>query len=268
MARYVDEASTQYRNSTRKSAQLDSLASTTVAAPAPISAQGCSVGARPMANHGDMLSTCSCHLGGFFGGLGLFLRRMCRIATATRPTPMAILTASAPMDGAVFGLGGLLPVASTVTATTMARDTSHPNTNAAPFRTPRFDGSTTRNAVSGNGSSAIPRPIRTRSSATAFPPVPPTCLSSSARLRRPSRGAGNRCPAGRERSSFSCLWRGSDGDGHGRGVGGLGGHCCLGAEPSMVGYLPAAALPSLHLQAVRPVNGSVTAVPSQVTSMP
>ena len=63
-----------------------------------------------MANHGDMLSTCSCHLGGFFGGLGRLLRRMFRIATARRPTPMAILTASAPMDGAVFGLGGLLPV--------------------------------------------------------------------------------------------------------------------------------------------------------------
>src|SRR5215469_2795108 len=135
-----------------------------------------------MANHGDMLSTCSCHLGGFFGGLGRFLRRMCRIATATRPMPMAILTASAASDGAVFGLGGLLPVASTVTATTMARDTSHPNTNAAPFRTPRFDGNTTRNAVSGSGSRAIPRPITTRPSATAFPPISPACWSSPARL--------------------------------------------------------------------------------------
>ena len=46
----------------------------------------------------------------------------------------------------MFGLGGLLPVASTVTVTTMARDTSHPNTNAAPFLTPRLEGSTTRNA--------------------------------------------------------------------------------------------------------------------------
>src|SRR5262245_58919388 len=105
-----------------------------------------------MANHGDMLSTCSCHLGGFFGGLGLCLRRMCRIATATRPTPMAILTASAPMDGAVFGFGGLLPVASTVSATTMARDTSHPNTNAAPFRTPRLHGNHNRYDVSGSRS--------------------------------------------------------------------------------------------------------------------
>ena len=33
----------------------------------------------------------------------------------------------------MFGLGGLLPVASTVTATTIASDTSHPNTNAAPL---------------------------------------------------------------------------------------------------------------------------------------
>ena len=62
---------------------------------------------------------------------------------------MAILTASDASDGTVFGLVGLLPVASTVTATTMARDTSHPNTNAAPFLGPRFDGSTTMNAVSG-----------------------------------------------------------------------------------------------------------------------
>ena len=60
---------TQYRNSARKLSQLDSLASTTVAAPAPISTQGCSVGARASANQGDMLSTCACHLGGFLGGI-------------------------------------------------------------------------------------------------------------------------------------------------------------------------------------------------------
>src|SRR6516165_3482049 len=138
MARYDDEASTQYKNSTRKSAQLDSLASTTVAAPAPISTQGCSVGARTMANQGDMLSTCSCHLGGFFGGLGRPLARMCRTAITTRTTPRTILIASAASDGAVLGLGGLLPVASTVTVTTMARETSQPNTNAVPFRAPRL----------------------------------------------------------------------------------------------------------------------------------
>ena len=55
----------------------------------------------------------------------------------------------------MFGWGGLLPVASTVAVTTRARDTSHPNTNAAPFLTPRLEGSTTRNADSGSGSSAI-----------------------------------------------------------------------------------------------------------------
>ena len=65
---------------------------------------------------------------------------MCRIAIATRTTPIAIFTASAASEGAVFGLGGLLPVASTVTVTTMARDTSHPNTKAAPFRTPALGG--------------------------------------------------------------------------------------------------------------------------------
>src|SRR5512135_2183214 len=97
MARYDAEARTQNPNSARKLSQLDSLASTTVAAPAPISAQGCSVGARTMANHGDMLSTCACHFGGFFGFFGFFgcpIRRRSRIAIATRPAPRAILTAS------------------------------------------------------------------------------------------------------------------------------------------------------------------------------
>jgi hypothetical protein len=87
-----------------------------------------------------MLSTCACHFGGFFGFFGFFgrpLPRICRIAIATRTTPMAVFTASAASDGTVFDLGGLSPVTSTVIATTIASDTSHPNTNAAPFRTPR-----------------------------------------------------------------------------------------------------------------------------------
>src|SRR5262245_14947690 len=174
MARYVDEASTQYRNSTRKSAQLDSLASTTVAAPAPISTQGCNVGASTMANHGDMLSTCSCHLGGCFGGLGRPLARTVRPPLPTRTAPRAILPASAASVGAVLGLGGLLPVASPVMVTTMASDTSHPNTNAAPLRTPPLEGSTTKNAVSGSGSSATATPTRIRlSTSTAAPPLSP-----------------------------------------------------------------------------------------------
>src|ERR1700748_801109 len=126
MARYEDEASTQYRNSARKLSQLDSLASTTVAAPAPISTQGCRAGARPRANHGDMLSTCSCHFGGFFGGFGRPLARMRRTAITTRTAPSATFTASAASEGAVLGLGGLLPVATTVIVTTMARAPRHP----------------------------------------------------------------------------------------------------------------------------------------------
>src|SRR6516225_7793572 len=102
-----------------------------------------------MANHGDMLSTCSCHFGGFFGGLGRPLARMCRTPMTTRTAPSAALTASAASVGAVLGLGGLLPVASTVTVTTMASDTSQPNTNAAPLTVPRLEGRITRNAVSG-----------------------------------------------------------------------------------------------------------------------
>jgi hypothetical protein len=94
---------------------------------------------------------------------------MCRIATMTRTAPIAILTASAASEGAVFGLGGLLPVASTVTATTVASNTSHPNKKAAPFRAPRSEGSTTRNAVSGSGSRVIARPISTKSSTIAVP---------------------------------------------------------------------------------------------------
>ena len=73
----------------------------------------------------------------------------------------------------MFGLGGLLPVTSTVTATTIASDTSHPNTNAAPLAAPRREGSTAMNAVSGNGSNAIAKPIRTRSSTMSAPPVLP-----------------------------------------------------------------------------------------------
>jgi len=95
-------------------AQLDSLASTTVAAPAPIRTQGWTTGARPMANHADMLSTCSCHFGGFFGFFGRRIRCHCRIAAAIRTTPIAIRTTSAVAAGDVCGLGGLLPVASTV----------------------------------------------------------------------------------------------------------------------------------------------------------
>src|SRR5215471_14054808 len=169
MARYVDEASTQYRNSTWKSAQLDSLACTTVAAPVPISTQGCNVGASTMANHGDMLSTCSCHLGGFFGGLGRLLARMCRIAIQTRTAPRTIFTASDASDGAVAGLGGLLPVAVTESVTTMASDTSQPKVKAAPLTVPRLEGSTIRNAVSGSGSSVTARPINIRLRITAAP---------------------------------------------------------------------------------------------------
>ena len=70
----------------------------------------------------------------------------------TRTTPSAIFTASAASEGAIAGLGGLLPVAVTVIVTTIASDTSHPNTYAAPFNVPRLDGRTTMNAVSGSGS--------------------------------------------------------------------------------------------------------------------
>lgn len=90
---------------------------------------------------------------------------------STRTTPSASFTASAASEGAVDGLGGLLPVAATVIATTVASDTSHPNTYAAPFTVPRLDGRMTMNAVSGNGSKATAKPISMRFRTMAIPPV-------------------------------------------------------------------------------------------------
>ena len=146
---------------------------------------------------------------------------------------MAVFTARLASDGAVFGLRRLLPVASTVTATTMTRDTSHPNVHAAPFRTPRFEGSTTINAVSGSGSSAIVTPIRTRLSITAVPRLAPAegvlMLTASYRLeqrdrvevvtlsgqhqRRPRCRTGIHCllPVTIARSLRGCTWPGLPG---------------------------------------------------------
>ena len=100
------------------------------------------------------------------------------LAVALDPLPLTAFLVVLPSrrgvrKGAayVFGLGGLLPVAVTVIATTMARDTSHPNVHAAPFLVPRREGSTTMNAVSGSGSSVTARPIRIRLRITAVPAV-------------------------------------------------------------------------------------------------
>ena len=65
------------------------------------------------------------------GGLGWLLARICRIAILTSTAPSAILIASEASDGTVAGLGGLLPVAATVMATTATSEISHPNPNAA-----------------------------------------------------------------------------------------------------------------------------------------
>src|SRR5208282_2555899 len=92
--------------------------------PAATSAHGWVSGPSPMAYHGVMLSMCVCHLGGFFGGFGLPVFLYCRIAIAVSPTPMASLAARAASEGAVLGLGGLLPVTSTVNAITIASETS------------------------------------------------------------------------------------------------------------------------------------------------
>src|SRR6478672_8478933 len=75
---------------------------------------------------------------------------------------MASLAARAAREGAVLGLGGLLPVTRMVNAITIASDSSQPKMNAAPFRTPPLDERMRMNAVSGSGSSVITRPMRTR----------------------------------------------------------------------------------------------------------
>ena len=75
---------------------------------------------------------------------------------------MASLAASAASEGAVLGLGGLLPVTSTVNAITITSETSQPKMNAAPFLTPPSEARMRMNAVSGIGWSVIARPMRTR----------------------------------------------------------------------------------------------------------
>jgi hypothetical protein len=102
----------------------------------------------PMAYKGVMLSMCSCHLGGLFGGFGLPIFLRCRISITSSPAPMASFAASAASDGAVLGGGSLLPVTSTVTAITIVSDRGQPKMNAAPFRTPPFEARTRLNAVS------------------------------------------------------------------------------------------------------------------------
>src|SRR3984957_4575787 len=95
----------------------ESLASMMVATPAATSPHGCVSGPSAMAYHGDMLSMPVCHLGVFLGFLGLPMRRQCRTAMNSRTAPIRILTARPANDGAVLGLGGLLPVTNTVPAT-------------------------------------------------------------------------------------------------------------------------------------------------------
>src|ERR1039457_3208442 len=137
-----------------------------VATPAATRPHGWVSGPSAMAYQGDMLSMPLCHLGVFLGFLGLPMRRQWRTAMNNRTAPIRILTASPANDGAVFGLGGLLPVTNTVPATTLAHETIHPNMKAAPLRTPFFDASTRTNPVSGIGSRVITNPMSNRSMIT------------------------------------------------------------------------------------------------------
>src|SRR5277367_7060715 len=96
--------------------------------PAATSAHGWVSGASPMAYQGVMLSMPVCHLGVFFGGLGLPSFLYCRMPITVSPTPMASLAARAASEGAVLGFGGLLPVTSTVNAITIASETDRKST--------------------------------------------------------------------------------------------------------------------------------------------
>src|SRR3954447_17742628 len=107
-----------------------------VATPAATKPQGWTSGPRPTAHHADMPSIPACHLGGFLGGFGSGSFRQRLHPTTTSTAPMRIFTASAASDGVVLGLGGSLPVTSSVAQITTASDASQPNMNAAPFRTP------------------------------------------------------------------------------------------------------------------------------------
>ena len=69
----------------------------------------------------------------------------------------------------MLGAGGLFPVTTRVTETTMASDTSHPKMKPAPFLTPPFDPSTKRKAVRGIGSSVMTSPMRMSSKVTGQP---------------------------------------------------------------------------------------------------
>src|SRR5665213_3349920 len=79
-----------------------------------------------------------------------------------RTAPMAILTASNAVDGAVLGFGGLFSVVARVAATTMASDRIQPAMKNAAFDTPLLDASTTAKAVNGMGSKVMAKPRMTR----------------------------------------------------------------------------------------------------------
>ena len=124
--------------------------------PAPIGPQGWSVAPRVMANDGDDVVY-----------VQLPLRRLLRLLGWSHPTPLpdrecdkaradSDLGRERSGSGNRVRLVGLVPVASTVTVTTMARDTSNPDVHAAPFRAPRFEGSTTMKADNGSGRALSP----------------------------------------------------------------------------------------------------------------
>ena len=86
---------------------------------------------------------------------GLPLGRRLRRLRLALPAPLANRDGQQPdadreldgegrrRSGAVLGLGGLLPVAATVIASTAAREHSHPKMKAAPLRVPPLESSTT-----------------------------------------------------------------------------------------------------------------------------
>src|ERR1700733_1788815 len=137
-----------------------------VAAPAATSVHGWRKAASPATAHSDTPSSRAIQVGGL---RGTSIRRHRCQAYRTSATPRASFTAKAAVDGAVLGAGGFPCVVKTTHATTKTKQASQPSTNTRPLRVPFSLLSSRMNAVSGNGSRLIPRPMSTRLRTTGPP---------------------------------------------------------------------------------------------------
>ena len=163
-----------------------------VATPAATSTHGCSRNPRPAAASGLTRSMLDIHFGCFFGSVRAGRARR-RTATKTSTTPIASFTARAAVEGELFGIRGLPPVTSTVTATIATSVSSHPRVNPRPLSNPRSAASSRIIAVSGIGSRVTTRPMRNKSRIMSSLPIcRATTVAGAGRRRRSERPRG--CP--------------------------------------------------------------------------